>query len=82
MLVLLVAVEIEASLGVSSLGVRLCFWFFIPVEKPRTKSDPLAREAVRRRALVEGDVTEVRKPLPKKTVFCPLATGFTRQSPL
>ena len=23
-------------------GVRLCFWFFIPVEKPRTKSDPLA----------------------------------------
>jgi len=22
--------------------VRLCFWFFIPVEKPRTKSDPLA----------------------------------------
>src|SRR5271157_5295877 len=26
----------------TSLGVRLCFWFFIPVEKPRTKSDPLA----------------------------------------
>ena len=26
-----------------SLGVRLCFWFFIPGETPRTKSDPLAK---------------------------------------
>jgi len=25
-----------------SLGVRLCFWFFIPDEKPKTKSDPPA----------------------------------------
>ena len=29
--------------GAMSLGVRLCFWFFIPGEKPRTKSDPLAK---------------------------------------
>ncbi len=26
-------------------GVRLCFWFFIPGEKPRTKSDPVARRS-------------------------------------
>jgi len=25
------------------LGVRLCFWFFIPGKKPRTKPDPLTR---------------------------------------
>jgi len=28
-----------------SLGVRLCFWFLIPGEKPRTKTDPLANAA-------------------------------------
>src|SRR5208282_1446018 len=33
------------ALAVSRSGVRLCFWFFIPVEKPRTKSDPLAFRA-------------------------------------
>jgi len=36
---------LSQSLGVrlsQSLGVRLCSWFFIPDEKPKTKSDPPA----------------------------------------
>jgi hypothetical protein len=34
----------EGGVSEQSLGVRLCFWFFIPVEKPRTKSDLAPRK--------------------------------------